>query len=137
MTYFTIAEMTRSDTARQLNIPNNPTPEQTENLQYLIEDLLDMVRQDWGRPIRVTSGFRSAKLNQQVGGVLTSQHTKGEAADITTGSKIANKNLFDMIERGGYVFDQLIWEKGDSTGPDWIHISYRKGGNRKQIVRIP
>ncbi len=138
--YFTIGELVASDTARQQGIDNAPPPDTKRALSCLITNLLDPIRESWGRPINVNSGFRSPTLNRIVGGAASSQHVKGEAADITAGDQATNKQLFDLIVRmnaaGEISFDQLIWEKGDAIGPRWIHISYKATGNRGQILKL-
>ncbi|WP_300828722.1 D-Ala-D-Ala carboxypeptidase family metallohydrolase [uncultured Rikenella sp.] len=140
MTYFTIEELCASDTARRRGIDNTPDAAKRQKLQTLIEQLLDPIRAAWGAPIVVNSGYRSPKLNAAVGGVSTSQHLRGEAADISVGTPAENKRLFDRIvslrDEGRIAFDQLIWEKGSSAGPEWIHISYRPGANRNQTLHL-
>ena len=134
--YFTLSELTGSDTARARGIDNTPPPTIAAKLSALANKLLDPIREMWGAPIRVNSGFRCPQLNTAVGGAAGSQHTKGEAADITAGTTADNKKLFDMIvsaaERGEMEFDQLI----DESGYTWIHISYRAAGNRRQILHL-
>ncbi len=136
MTYFTIEELCASETARQRGIDNTPDAAKKQKLQTLIEQLLDPIRAAWGGPILINSGYRCPKLNSAVGGVSTSQHLKGEAADITVGSTADNKRLFDKIvelqKAGRIAFDQLI----DESGYRWIHISYRAGANRNQILHL-
>ncbi len=136
MTYFTIEELCASDTARWRGIDNTPDAAKRQKLQTLIEQLLDPIRAAWGSPIAVNSGYRCPKLNAAVGGVSTSQHLRGEAADITVGSTANNKRLFDKIvslrDEGRIAFDQLI----DESGYRWIHISYRSGANRNQILHL-
>jgi hypothetical protein len=132
MKYFTIKEMCFSQVAQAKNINNNPTKEIEESLTCLINELLDPVREKYGKPITVNSGYRSKELNKAVGGAATSQHLKGEAADITVGSKTENKKLFLLIKDSGLVFDQLIDEKDYS----WVHVSYSKGKNRKQVLHL-
>ena len=140
MTYFTIEELCASDTARRRGIDNTPDAAKRQKLQTLIEQLLDPIRAAWGAPIVVNSGYRSPKLNAAVGGVSTSQHLRGVAADISVGTPAENKRLFDRIvslrDEGRIAFDQLIWEKGSSAGPEWIHISYRPGANRNQTLHL-
>lgn len=134
MRYFSISELTRSATADKLGIVNNPGAEATRNLEALVDNVLDPLRQAWGRPIRVSSGYRCPRLNQAVGGVTGSQHLKGEAADITAGSRADNKRLFALIQSLGLPFDQLIHEKGTrAEGPDWVHVSYRATNNRREV----
>lgn len=126
MKYFTIDELTRSATARELGISNEPTPEVRENLIALVDNVLDPLREAFGKPIIVNSGYRCAELNKAVNGALTSQHMRGEAADITTGTREGNKWLFDYI-RKKLPFDQLINEKNYS----WIHVSYCENNRRE------
>ena len=140
MKYFTIEELCASDVARTRNIPNHPTSDVRENLTRLIDRVLDPIREAWGGPVTVTSGFRAQLLNKAVGGVATSQHLSGEAADITVGSQADNRRLFELVvslqKEGKIAFDQLIWEKGSATGPQWLHVSYRLGRNRNQILHL-
>lgn len=124
--FFTKSELTRSDTARILKIDNTPTPEALAALDALMWNVLDPIRRMWGKPIIVNSGYRCPKLNAAVGGSATSQHMKGEAADITAGDPTKNKELFDMIAQSAIPFDQLIDEKNYR----WIHVSYRPNGRR-------
>ena len=124
--FFTKPELTRSDTARILKIDNTPTPEASAALDALMWNVLDPIRRMWGKPIIVNSGYRCPKLNAAVGGSATSQHMKGEAADITAGDPTKNKELFDMIAQSAIPFDQLIDEKNYR----WIHVSYRPNGRR-------
>ena len=93
--------------------------------------MLDPLRDLFGKPVLVSSGFRSNDLNRAVGGAATSQHMKGEAADIYTGTKEGNKKLFELI-RDNLPFDQLIDEKDFS----WVHVSFKEIGNRKQILKL-
>ncbi|NBU81373.1 MAG: peptidase M15, partial [Flavobacteriaceae bacterium] len=74
--------------------------------------------------------------NVKVGGSATSQHVKGEAIDISAGSRIENKRLYDWLIANLPDWDQIIWEYGDNSGPDWVHISYKAKGNRKQILVV-
>lgn len=138
--YFTLTELTRSDTVNKLNsdsitsndIDNTPPASARANLELLATQLLDPVREMWGGPLRVNSGYRCAALNKAVGGSATSQHMAGQAADITTGSVLGNKQLFDMIRSSTLMWDQLI----DESNFTWLHLSYRDGYNRKQILSL-
>lgn len=130
--YFTLGELCKSDTALAKNIENTPDYTTIERINALMEECLDKVRELWGKPIGVNSGYRSPELNRAVGGAKNSQHTKGEAADITTGTKENNRKLFDMICASGIEFDQLI----DESNYKWLHISYCKGDNRKQVLHL-
>lgn len=130
--YFTIGEMCKSDTALAKNIENTPDNTTIGKLNALMEECLDKVRELWGKPIGVNSGYRSPELNRAVGGAKNSQHIKGEAADITAGGRENNRKLFDMICESGIEFDQLI----DESNYKWLHISYCKDYNRKQILHL-
>lgn len=131
MKYFTIKELSHSDTAVARGIDNYPTAEAIHNLTKLVENVLDPLREKYGKPIRVNSGYRSAILNRSVNGATSSQHRIGEAADITVGSKEENRKLFEII-RQELPFDQLIDEKDFS----WVHVSFREGRNRKQVLKL-
>lgn len=130
--HFTLAELTRSDTADRLRIANTPNHDEVRQLNHLMDNCLDPIRKAWGKPIGVNSGYRCRRLNEAVGGAPTSQHLKGEAADITTGSKEGNRRLFELIQSLGVDFDQLI----DESGYKWLHISCKEQGNRRQILHL-
>ena len=127
--YFTIGEMLRSKKATELNIRNIPSHDVLRRLHALMDNCLDPIRALWGKPIGVNSGYRCPELNRAVGGELSSQHLRGEAADITTGSVEGNRKLFELILASGIVFDQLIDEKHFQ----WLHISYTTNRNRKEV----
>lgn len=136
MKYFTFTEFERSDTATRYAIDNRMPESAKKNVAALVDNVLDPLREAWGKPIQVTSGYRNKELNKRVGGVATSQHTSGQAADITTGNKVDNAKLFQLAIDLKLPFDQLIWEKGDKDGPGWIHISHKQGNNRGQILKL-
>lgn len=139
MTYFHLKEFIKSDVAKAKKIDNTPPAEAIHNLEALVTNVLDPIREAWGAPIIVTSGYRSKALNKAVGGAATSQHLNGEAADITTGKgQKANAQLLVLIRRLGLDYDQLINEDSDRDGnPNWVHISYRRhGGNRRQYITL-
>lgn len=94
MKYFTLHELTRSATAELRGINNTPSQEAVANLHLLVEHILDPLREAWGKPIKVNSGFRCPRLNKEVGGSPSSQHMKGEAADITVGNRADNRRLY-------------------------------------------
>lgn len=132
MKYFTLEELTRSAVATARGIPNVPGENEREALEVLTLALLDPLREIWGAPIYVNSGYRSPALNKAVGGVANSQHMKGQAADITTGNAESNRKLFALIRDGGFDFDQLI-DEADGT---WIHVSYvSPSENRRQVLK--
>lgn len=135
MRFFTLSELTASATAKTKGIDNTPTAQHKANLEALVNNVLDPLRTAYGKPIRVTSGYRSYDLNKTVGGSKTSQHALGMASDITGGSVFENIKLFQLVIDLDLPFDQLIFEKGNNIGPQWIHISYDPTRNRKQILR--
>lgn len=136
MKYFTIKELCASDTARRKGIDNEPTPEIVRNLTALVDNILDPLREAWGKPIIVNSGYRCDALNKDVGGVAASQHRYGQAADLDVGSRADNMKLFNLIEELDLPFDQLCFEKGNTAvGPDWVHVSYSPR-NRREIKYI-
>lgn len=128
MKYFTIKELSKTN---HKNIDNTPDETSTNNLIALVDNILDPLREWYGKPIIVNSGYRCNKLNTAVKGAKNSQHIFGEAADITAGSKTENKKLFEYI-RDNLEFDQLI-DESDFT---WIHVSFRKDRLRKQILKL-
>lgn len=133
MKYFTLKEMTKSDTAVRRRISNIPNEQEKQNIYQLVEKILDPLREAYGKPIVVSSGFRCEKLNTAVGGSKTSQHKTGQAADIRSleDTREENKKLFDLIKKLNLPFDQLINE----YDYDWVHVSY-SDRNRKQILVI-
>ena len=125
--------MTKNFTLKELcvtktGIHNEPNAEQKEALRLLAVNILQPARDALG-PIKVTSGFRNAKVNAAVGGSRSSQHTKGEAADLQCDDNAALFKFIKTLE-----FDQLIWEFGDKEQPDWVHVSFAKK-NRKEILK--
>lgn len=120
MKHFTIKELTASATAQRLDIDNTPTAEAVANLQQLVANVLDPLRETYGRPIYVNSGYRCPALNRAVGGVPSSQHLTGEAADITAGNNRENRRLLGLIKKMKLPVDQVIDEQ-DCT---WLHVSY-------------
>ena len=131
MKYFTIKELVNSATAKQKGIDNTPNSEIKKNLEQLVDNILDPLREKYGKPIIVTGGYRCPALNALVGGSKTSQHMLGLAADITVGTPAKNKELFELIQKLNLPFDQLIDEKSFT----WIHISFSKNP-RKQILHL-
>lgn len=101
MKYFTIAELCKSDTADRKGIDNRCKKEHVANLTALVDNVLDPLREAYGKPITINSGFRSPALNKAVGGSATSDHMQGRAADITGGSPAENKKLFNLVQSLG------------------------------------
>ena len=134
---FSYDEMVYSATAERLKLDNTPNEKEKANLVRLVLEILQPVRDKWGRPIVVTSGFRSEAVNKAVGGARNSQHRLGEAADIKIGSKSQNKALFnfilDMVNNGEIKVGQLI----DEYGYSWVHVSLpRQGKPNNQVLHI-
>jgi hypothetical protein len=130
-----LSEVTRSETAKRKGISNMPTPEHIENFKKLAENVFQPIRDHFGVPIRISSGYRSKELNTAIGGSLSSQHCSGEAIDIDMdGTTITNAEIFHFI-KDNLLWDQLIWEFGTDKNPDWVHVSYESTGKqRKQIL---
>ena len=131
MRYFTIKELSKSSTAEKLGIDNTPAPEICAKLNTLIS-ALDKIREQYGKPIFVTSGYRCPELNKAVGGVNSSQHVKGEAADLVGRNDDETRKIFETAKALGN-FDQLLYEK-NSKGSIWVHISYKSSGNRTMCI---
>ena len=132
-----LAEVTKSATAKRRGISNDPTIDHLENLKAVAENIFQPMRDYFKVPITISSGYRSKELNDQIGGSLASQHSKGEALDIDCSphSGLSNREVFDYI-REHTNFDQLIWEFGNDSDPDWVHVSYKKSGrNRGEVLR--
>ena len=131
MRYFTISELLKSNTALKHKLWNGAPKEAEENLRALVNEVLDPLREDYDKPIRVNSGYRCPRLNNLVGGSPNSQHMRGEAADIqpVDGNEADLEVLAQFLIASGK-FDQLI------LYPTFIHVSYRRfGWNRKQILQ--
>lgn len=134
--HFTLSELTRSVTAERYHIDNTPNKEQIENLRQLCINVLEPLREHAGRPIRISSGFRSAALNAhpEVRGASNSQHLCGEAVDIHIPTEEIGKEWF-MWAVSNLHFDQIIWEKPTrESRHHWIHISYRQGNCRQSVI---
>jgi zinc D-Ala-D-Ala carboxypeptidase len=129
--HITLSEATNSPTALRLKIKNEPNPTQLEAMKVVANMLFEPLREWYGKPIKINSFFRCEELNKSVGGSKTSQHCKGEAIDMSAGSKEENKKLFDWC-KANLIFDQLINEY-DYT---WVHISYKVGMNRNQTLEV-
>jgi hypothetical protein len=129
---FTLEEMTSSAMAMDKRIDNTFSREVLYNLQLLVDHVLQPLRDLYGRPIHVHSGYRSVALNRAVGSADSSQHVLGQAADISVGGKVENRALFDLIVGSDILFDQLV----DESDYQWIHVSYRVVGNRRMVLHL-
>ena len=129
--HFDLSEFTRSESAKREGLDNTPTPEHLENIKILCEKVLEPIRLRFGS-INISSGYRGKLLNHFIGGAVNSDHCVGRAADIDmddVGTGVTNKEIFDYI-KDNLEIDQLINEFNYS----WIHVGYRKGANRRQIL---
>ena len=136
--HLSLAEVTKSDTAKRRGVSNMPTEAHIANFKLLAENIFEPIRNHFGKPIFISSGYRSAELNKAIGGAASSQHCQGEAIDIDMDGRpggVTNKMVFDFIKEN-LNFDQLIWEFGTDANPDWVHVSYESTGKqRKQILK--
>ena len=131
-----LGEFTSSQTAKRRGIDNTPKGNHLEAAKELAENIFQPIREHFGKPIFISSGYRSQALNEAIGGSKTSQHSKGEAIDIDMDHRNGpeNEEIFHYI-RENLPFDQLIWEFGTDKRPDWVHVSYKQGGpQRGQIL---
>lgn len=129
---FTMSELLYSEIAEKYNIYNVPDKEHLDNLLLLICNVLQPLREFIGKPIIITSGYRNPRLNSHplINGAPNSQHTEGKACDFII-KGMAPKQIIEKIDASGIEFDQAISEKNI-----WVHISYNKNNNRRQIMYI-
>lgn len=132
MKYFSIDELCRSSVAEKKKIDNTPSEEVKHNLNVLIENCLDPIREKLGKPITVTSGYRSEKLNKEVGGVSNSDHKFGYAADLVGDTNTKTREIFE-IAKGLNKYTQLLYEK-NSRGSIWVHISFNPKSQKHQCI---
>ena len=132
--HFSLSELTKSQTAERKGISNKPTLEHIENLTELCTHILEPTRRNFGKPMVITSGYRSEELCEAIGSKTTSQHAKGEAADFEMFG-LDNKSLAKYI-KNNLIFDQLILEfyNQDDPSSGWVHCSYSKEENRKEAL---
>jgi len=134
--YLSLKEVTKSNTAARLGISNSPTAEHLENLKLVAENIFEPLRQHFNKPIGISSGYRSKRLNKAVKGSATSDHCKGKALDIDADifGGLTNKEIFDYI-KDNLEFKQLILEFPNETGePKWVHVSFDPNNNKKQVL---
>ena len=132
-----LAEVTKSNTAKRLGIDNTPDDWEIENLRAIAEEVFQPLRDSFGVPIHVSSGYRCEELNVKIGGSIRSQHVQGRALDLDADvfGGCTNSQIFQFI-LNNLTFDQLIWEFGDQDDPDWVHVSYvRDGVNRGRCLK--
>ena len=140
-----LQEMLKSRTATRLGLSNSPNEEHIKNMQALAENIFQPLRDYFGVPIHISSGYRSEALNKAIGGshrwvggkyIATSQHCKGEAMDIDRDgySQPDNAQIFEYI-KNNLDFDQMIWEFGTQQNPEWVHVSHKRDGkNRAELL---
>ena len=135
--HVSLAEFCHSDTAKRRGIDNTiKDPAHLASAKLLCEKIFQPIREHFGVPIYISSGYRSAALNRAVRGSSSSRHCKAEAMDIDADryGKVTNKEIFDYI-REHLEWDQMIWEFGNDSQPDWVHVSFKATGNRRQILK--
>ena len=133
----TLREAIKSNTATRLGIDNTPEQWEVNNLRAIAENIFQPVRDHFGVPIGVSSGYRCKELNKAIGGSKYSQHMIGEALDIDADiyGRVTNAEIFNYI-KNNLEWDQMIWEFGDDDEPNWVHVSYKESGsNRRQLKR--
>ena len=132
---FELAELIKSQVAERKGIPNNPSPDQIDNLKSLCINFLQPIRSEFDKPVIISSGFRSAELCIAIGSKPTSQHAEGKAADLEIPG-VDNMELAMWI-KNNLNFDQLILEfyKDGEPNSGWIHVSWNGDDNRNQTLR--
>lgn len=137
--HITLAEAVKSQTAIRKGIENMPPPEIIPSMIEVANKCFEPLREWHGKPIGISSFYRSPALNRAVKGSARSQHCKGQAIDIDAdifNNGVTNKQIYDWLV-SNVDFDQIIWEYGTDDNPAWVHISYvSKEKNRRQILRI-
>lgn len=130
--HITYSEAIKSQAAVRLGIENEPSEDELKAMKSVAEKVFEPLRKALNCPIYISSFYRSVRLNKWIGGAANSQHCKGEAMDLDVEG--LNSKIFYWIE-GNLDFDQLIWEFGNTSEPDWVHVSYKEGHNRKEVLR--
>ena len=132
-----LQECTKSPTAIRLGILNHPSVEEIANLKLIAKNVFQPLRDYYGLPIAISSGYRSKELNEAVGGSKSSHHMTGQALDIDAdvmSNGLTNKQIFDYI-KNHCEFCQLIWEFGSDNEPAWVHVSDVEDDNRGEVLR--
>lgn len=135
--HLSLLEVSKSNTASRKGIDNTPHGEHLNNLISLAQNIFQPIRNHFGAPIFVSSGYRSEALNKAINGAKNSQHCKGQALDLDNDAVEypTNKQIFDYIKEN-LNFDQLIWEFGTEENPSWVHVSYKdEVNNRGQVLK--
>ena len=136
-TNLSVEEVSKSLTATRKGIDNTPKGDHLNNLISIAQNIFQPIRNHFGAPIFVSSGYRSEALNKAIGGAKSSQHCKGEALDLDNDAvgKPSNAEIFYFIY-DNLDFDQLIWEFGDTKNPNWVHVSYSSDGNNRKSTLV-
>lgn len=132
---FTLSEFLESATADKLGIKNTPTLLDIYHMEELCRNLLQAIRDAWGKPIKVNSGYRCPRLNKAVGGSATSVHMRGWAADIkpTSGTYADfEKFVVEFLKKSGLKWDQIIREKSGNS--KWLHIGYKNNAGKQRMM---
>ena len=133
-----LSEVIKSNTATRRGIDNSPTDLHIANLKYLAEKIFQPIREHFGCPIFVSSGYRSKALNEAIGGSQRSFHSHGMALDLdmdNKASKISNTDVFNFI-KDKLEYTELIWEFGDEDKPDWVHVAIAKGRENEKNAKV-
>jgi len=131
-------EVVRSDTATRRGIDNTPTEEHLKNLKYTAEKVFQPIREHFGVPIYISSGYRSKELNEAIGGSPRSFHSHGMALDLDQDGRnkgVSNADVFYYIKEN-LQFTELIWEFGDETNPNWVHVAIAPGREDEKKIKI-
>ena len=129
-------EATFSATATRKGIANEPGEYELQNMELIAEKVFEPLRKAVNGPIKINSFFRSEKLNKAIGGSSKSQHCQGRAMDLDdTYGYMSNKDMYNYI-KNNLDYDQMIWEFGTDSNPDWVHVSYVDAdSNRKRCLK--
>jgi len=133
-----LSEVTYSQTALRRDIDNTPTEEHIENLKYVAEKIFQPIREHFGVPIYVSSGYRGEELNTAIGGSKTSFHRFGMALDLDQDGRnkgVSNCDVFHYI-KDNLPFTELIWEFGDEYEPNWVHVAIAPGREEEKKTKI-
>jgi len=131
-------EVIKSNTAIRRGIDNTPSEEHLENLKYLAEKVFQPIREHFGVPIYISSGYRSQALNEAIGGSPRSFHSHGMALDLDQDGRnkgVSNADVFYFI-KDNLQFTELIWEFGDENNPNWVHVALAKGRENEKNTKI-
>lgn len=131
-------EVVKSNTALRRGIDNTPTEEHLKNLKYVAEKVFQPIREHFGVPIYISSGYRSQELNEAIGGSPRSFHSHGLALDLDQDGRnkgVSNADVFYYIKEN-LQFTELIWEFGDETNPNWVHVAIAPGREDEKKIKI-